>query len=299
MLTTTAPAPPASFEHPADFYQTRDFGQKWEAAAQLLRQHGRPLLPTVLRYAGPWLLLSALLRTWTLGYRYSNLTETYLPGPSYVAYFTDAVGSVVAAAVVYGFLSLRLNLYQSPGYRLTAADVWQATRDTGLYFGKYLSMSLLMLAGLLLMIAPSVYVYVVMALMPGVVFLEQDGLTRTFELIKGHWWQTAALVLTALAVQWGATMAPSSVLTALLERRIIASEGLIWTSILLMQLFAAAVHAAMLLVRETLFAFQYFHIVEAKESPGLAWRAARLGAGEAAPAPAADLYYAATDELLR
>lgn len=296
IITPTTPHTPP-FAHPGDFYQVRDFGQKWEATAQLLRWQGRPLLLALLYYAAPWLLLGNVLQAVTTAQTYSTGDAT--SWLQWAGMAIERLGELVGTAVVYGFLSLRLNMHQAPGYQLTAADIWRATRGTGLYLGRWLSMALLVVAGFFLLIAPSVYVAVVMALLPGVVFLENDGLTRTFELIKDHWWPTAALVLVAQLISLALLAAPSAIGTFLLRAVMFDEDNTltIWALALGMQLFGALAAFVMLPVRNVLLAFQYFGIVEAKEHLGLEWRAARLGQEAPAPLPNADHLYAATDEV--
>jgi hypothetical protein len=299
----TATAPP-TFEHPADFYQVRDFGQKWEATAQLLRQHGRPLMLALLRYVAPWLLAGTLLQT----------ASTFLPGLldydtfDYRSYAWLArlgtvlgrVGALVGTGVVYGFLRLCMHCYQSPGYQPTPADIWDSTAHTGLYFGKFLTGVLLCGAGLLLMIAPAVYVAVVLTLLPGVVFMEQDGLGRTFELVKGHWWSTAGLTLVTLGFNVALILVPGALLGYLLGNPDFEdfSTPLMTAAVLGTQFFTLLVQLLLLPVRELVLAFNYFSIVEAKESPGLEWRAGRLGEALAPKTPPADSLYAPHDDVL-
>jgi hypothetical protein len=288
-----APPDAPAFDHPADFYRVRDFGQKWEATAQLLRQHGRLLLLTLLRYTAPWLLAGALVQALIIKYPFSI---PYSGGLVYLGVFLERVGEIVGTGIIYGFFRLRMNMHQSPGYRLTPTDIWEATEGIGLYFGKYLAVVLLCVVGLLLMIAPSVYVYVAFALVPGVVFMEHDGLTRTFELIKGSWWATAALVATVLGLSLGLNVVPSWLSGRFFAVNWGNDSAWIWLLLLAQQLYGAAALLGLLLVREVLMGFHYFGLIEARESPGLEWRASRLGQ-EPAPAPAApDTLYAPDDQ---
>lgn len=294
--TTTVTDPSIStFSQPDHFYRVRDFGQKWEATAQLLRHQGRPLLLALLYYAGPFLVAGHALQGVSTVSVYTE--GEAIGGLNWLGIAVAQFGMLVGTAVVYGFVSLRLNMYEAPGYQLTPTDIWRATRSLGLYMGRWLTMLLLVFAGFFLLIAPSIYVAVVMGLLPGVVFMERDGLTRTFELIKGHWWSTAGLIAIAQIISFSINYIPSITGAYLLRVFAFESELYVWAVTLIMQLFGALAAYVTLAVREVVLAFNYFSIIEEQDSPGLEWRATRLG--EAAPVQHnPDQLYAATDELL-
>ncbi|RAK65221.1 hypothetical protein [Hymenobacter edaphi] len=283
--TTVLADAATTFSQPADFYQTRDFGQKWEATAQLLRQHGRVLFAALLRYTGPWLLLGIIIEA--AGYATGNETAV-----GFVGGICQRVALIVGTGITFGFLRLRIQHYQAPGRELTVADVWEATSHTGAYFGKTIVGGLITTFALLLLLLPGIYVAVALTLLPAVVFLEADGdLSRCFNLIKGYWWSTFALALVYGLLFLGLLLVPAMVLGYFMasnpDNRIIGIP---------FSLFTAAAMFFLNPVMNVLMAFNYFSIVEAKESPGLEWRAAQLG--EAAPAPAAsnDYRYAPDDE---
>ncbi|MCC3157379.1 hypothetical protein LJ737_09015 [Hymenobacter sp. 15J16-1T3B] len=283
--TVVADATATTFSQPADFYQTRDFGQKWEATAQLLRQHGRVLFAALLRYTGPWLLLGFIIEA--AGYATGNDTAV-----GFVGGICQRVAIIVGTGITFGFLRLRIQHYQTPGRELTVADVWEATSNTGAYFGKTIVGGMITGFAVLLLVLPGIYVAVALTLLPAVVFLEEEGgISRCFDLIKGYWWSTFAL-----AVVYGFLFLSLLIVPAMALGYFMATNPDNHLVGLPFSLLSATGMFLLNPVMNVLMAFNYFSIVEAKESPGLEWRAARLG--EAAPAPALtpDSFYAPDDE---
>ncbi|GAB3837902.1 hypothetical protein [Hymenobacter jeollabukensis] len=271
--STTVLADATAFSQPADFYRTRDFGQKWEATAALLR------------YTGPWLLLGLIVEA--AGYATGNETAI-----GFVGGICQRVALVVGTGITFGFLRLRIQHYQTPGRELTVADVWEATSNTGTYFGKTIVGGFIALFASILLLLPGIYVAVALMLLPSVVFLEEEGgISRCFDLIKGYWWSSFALALVYGVLFLGLLFVPAMALGYFMVSN--PDNHLIGIPF---SLFTAAAMFFLNPVMNVLLAFNYFSIVEAKESPGLEWRAAQLG--EAAPAPAAsnDYRYAPDDE---
>lgn len=283
--TLSVDATTPTFSQPVDFYQTRDFGQKWEATAQLLRQHGRVLFATLLRYTAPWFLLGMIIEA--AGFATGNETAV-----NFVGGIAQRVGVVVGTGIVFGFLRLRIQHYQTPGQELTVADVWDATTGTGAYFGKSILGGFVTVLAMLLLFLPGIYVAVTLTLLPAVSLLEDGDLSRCFTLIKGYWWSTFGLAIVAGILFIGLLIVPAFAAGALMATN--PDNHLIG---LPFSLFTAVAMFFLNPLMNVLLAFNYFSIVEAKESPGLEWRAAQLG--EAAPAPAnPDQLYAPDEHTL-
>lgn len=287
-----APAPPA-FSHPADFYQTRDFGQKWEATAQLLRLHGRELLGAVLRYASIWIVAGAFLQA--VGLHYAG-TDGAMLNP--LGLLFEMVGSFVVTGIVYGFMRARMHALDEPGARFNADQIWDFVNGLSNYFGSALIGGTLMVLGMICLLLPGLYIYVVLTLLPGVVLIE-DGdktLSRCFELIRGHFWSTAGLVMMTILLQWGVIYVPKSALNYLaLFLEIDYTE---WGWVLPAQVLASALKFTLQPITAVLLAFNYFSLVEAKESPGLQWRAARIGQAPPAAAPSSGHAPSIADDVL-
>ncbi|GAB2966308.1 hypothetical protein GCM10027048_40730 [Hymenobacter coalescens] len=279
--TSTVAAAPPTFSQPADFYQTRDFGQKWEAAAQLLREHGRVFFATLLRYTAPWLLLGTVVEV-----AVATLPDG-TPGAGFLGGIFQRVGLVVGTGITFGFIRARMNLYQTPGHQLTVADIWAATSGTGAYFGQYIISNLLTVFAMFLLVLPGIYVAVALTLLPAVFFLEDNGISRCLSLIKGHWWSTFGLALVYGLVFIGLLFVPAMVFGALVATGG-ADKSAAFT--LPFSVLTALVFFFLNPTMNLLLAFNYFSIVETKESPGLEWRAAQLGAAPEAPAPGDDAY---------
>lgn len=283
-LAVDATAAP-TFSQPADFYRTRDFGQKWEATAQLLRQHGRVLFATLLRYTGPWFVLGLIIEA-------AGAATGNEKAGNIVSNLAQQVGDVVGVGITFGFLRLRIQHYQTPGHELTVADVWGATTGTGAYFGRRIVGNIITGVALLLLLLPGIYVAVTLTLLPAVALLEEGDLSRCFDLIKGYWWSTFGLAAVAGLLLVSVLVVPAMVLGGLMT--IYPDNSLLE---LPFSVFAAVATFFLNPILTVLLAFNYFSIVEAKESPGLEWRAAQLG--EAAPAPAnSDQLYAPDAQTL-
>ncbi|KUG06843.1 hypothetical protein [Solirubrum puertoriconensis] len=284
-LTTAKPtAGPPPFSHPADFYQVRDFGQKWEATAQLLRLHYKELFGVLVRYAGLYMLIGALFQA--AGEHFVGTDGAMLFPVGTVFY---AIGSFVGTGVVYGFLRARMHALDEPGARYTPDQIWDFVNGLGSYFGSNLIFGALMGLGFLCLIIPGIYIWPAFTLLPAVVMLEdgEESLSRCFKLVERFWWTTFGLALMAALLQVGTIQIPEALLQSLgAALEIDQSE---WFWVLPVRLLISTLQFLLQPITAILMAFNYFSIVESKESPGLSWRASRIGQAPAATSQPHDL----------
>ncbi|UYZ59296.1 hypothetical protein [Hymenobacter latericus] len=209
---TQAPTAAPPFSHPADFYQVRDFGQKWEATAQLLRLHYRELLGALVRYTGLYMLIGALFQV--AGEHLVGTDGAMLYPIGTVFYW---IGSFVGTGVVYGFLRARMHALDEPEARYSPDQIWDFVSGLGSFFGSYLIFGALVVLGFLCLLIPGFYLWPAFTLLPGVVLLEdhEEPLSRCFRLIERCWWPTFGLVLLTALLSIGVIQVPQTLLQSL------------------------------------------------------------------------------------
>ncbi|RTQ50046.1 hypothetical protein EJV47_10410 [Hymenobacter gummosus] len=295
-LSAPAAPPAPAFDHPADFYQVRDFGQKWEAAAQLLRRHGRPLLLALLCFVLPLLLLSLIVQTYGVSFlknwtdnpqpvsSFSRATWMYM-GVAYAGLALRLLAGTLATSLVYGLLRQLLAAAEArEPVQPSVRDIWRAA-PLGRYLLQSLGASLLLMLGLLLLLFPGLYVLAASVLLPGVLSFERRGLGRAFELMKGASWSTLGVALIPIGVSLAFLWLPQLLISRLVGQEVLPTSPL----------WVYGLRAALVLVElvlhpaiDVMQGFHYFSLVEARESTGLAWRALILGQQPAPPAPTPD-----------
>ncbi|AYA35655.1 hypothetical protein D3Y59_00470 [Hymenobacter oligotrophus] len=283
-LTSAKPTVTPPFSHPADFYQVRDFGQKWEATAQLLRLHYRELLGALVRYSGLYMLIGALFQA--AGEHYVGTDGAMLYPVGSVFY---AIGTFVGTGVVYGFLRARMHALDEPGARYTPDQIWDFANGLGSFFGSYLIFGALMLLGFLCLIAPGIYIWPAFTLLPGVVMLEdsEESMSRCFKLVEGFWWTTLGLALMTWLLSVAVVQVPQLLLQSL--GAALEMDQSEWLWVLPVRLLISGLQFLLQPITAILLAFNYFSIVESKESPGLSWRASRIGQAPASGSHPTDL----------
>ena len=312
-----------SYTTATDFWHERDFGQKVTAIFEFIGAHWRPLGRVLLYMGVPAALLhaivSALLQSQLMRFLHDNYAQSmdygYLASAfrSPLYYLNTIVTSAFQAVLilsVYGYLVECLHPSQ-PGAPITVATVWANVKKR--FLGTFTFLFILSLvwtavfllystgepfAILCFVVLATAGAYLVVTL--SLFFIVQAVEDRTFgstfsrcrQLMQGNWWATFGLIFLILFLL-GMLRVGAGMLTALLVASL-TGAGLLGTagndaeglSLIGLLLGAFSTIISLLLYPPILLtlAFQYFDLVERRESVGLRYLIDQLGqAPPAAP----------------
>lgn len=284
-----------------DFYKKRPFSDKLNITFVFLRENAWPYLKVQLLIAGPILLLVNIAAGRKQLAMFDSSVEKMqidpdgfmidMFGDMFGAYSLVLIAGLVASSLVpalcYGYMKA---YRERPPEGITIAHV---TRDMWPNFFSMLGYGII--AGMVIIISaffliiPAIYFMVVLSLGAAIICFEKtDPFTafgRCFTLIKDKWFSTAGLVLVVFIIAY--------LINALFSLPQLVLMGL-WTLLTLesgnpsvdmpaymsslqilfavLQSFAGIITYSLVYIA---LAFQYFNLVERRESPGLM---ARIGA---------------------
>ena len=207
---------------PVQLNQVRDFGQIISATFQFLKQNWRPLLRALAVTCLPLALLSGFFMGKTMGdiqslsfgeqvndptAMFSGMMESMLP--LMLGYLLMVAAFLLMMAVSYEYLCA---YHFGEHMDITPGALFQrAIGNIGSYLGSSVLSIVLFMVGLMLCVLPGFYVLSVLALVFACIAFERSGavasLSRSNELVNGHFWEVLGLVIVIGLIQWLITAA--------------------------------------------------------------------------------------------
>lgn len=296
---------------PIDFRQPRDFGEVLNVSILFIRQHFKPLFLNLLLIAGPFILVGSVLPGLLLISRIGNSPETGFAGTAFTSVMVNVlsfiVGAVMAVTIVYGYM---LQYAENNTIRPARADIWRVVRQRffnvlgslvclvilfSLVFGiiglvvfgllavimhPLLAVLVMMVAGTYITVSLSIFV--VLRLHERVNFF--TAVNRCFDLVRGKWWQTFLLLFVCAIVQSAIISIFLTPFYALIfTQDLIATGSTLTSGFLFITLMGIVFILAITLsfcLSLVVTGFQYFNLVETKESVGLLRRIQDMGSPE-------------------
>ncbi|TVQ11067.1 MAG: hypothetical protein EA364_11270 [Balneolaceae bacterium] len=264
-----------------EFLRTRDIGEVLNASMYFIRDHFKPILRSVIYIAGPVLLVVVIISSFYLAGEFSageNLIATTMNGNILLLFVNNVLAilvTIVIIAIMYEYIFL---CYQQGIRAYEVDEVWYAVKKRILLYVMYSVLTgIITFIGFLFLIIPGIYIAVTLSFVYMVAFLEDrsfaDAVSRCYEFVQGHWWNTFGLLLLAYVIYYIITMLFS--LPALIYGAVIGlmAAGGGETSIsyflsFVINLFSSVSYVAIILP-VTALAYQYFNIMERKYAPGL------------------------------
>ncbi|SDL26826.1 hypothetical protein SAMN05421823_10559 [Catalinimonas alkaloidigena] len=271
------------------FRYHRNFSEIIHATFAFIRQEIRPLGRVMLVTVGPFAVASALLQALTDEENVLLFSMQDLPfagmGMQVVATVLDRMVGILAFAVGYGYVAN----YVAGNRQQIPHDVW---RQVKAHYLLLLLTAFLYALGIglsmLVFLIPGVWVAVAWSLGYAVVVQERadigEAFSRSRALVQEHWWETCGIVV----VLWGmilllsmiAAMIPS-LLFGVYQMHSTDSwiEMPFFFQIIRMLLFVGVTVAYpfLMIIPVLGLSFQYFSLVEEKESVGLMQRIQQVG----------------------
>jgi len=273
-----------------EFYKKRQFGEKLNATFTFIRENAKPYLKVQLMIAGPILLIANILvNQFALGMFDFN-------GELSANFFIDMfqmyglilliglVSTTVMPAVTYGYMTAYKNT--TP----TDISVASVTNNFASRFFNILGLNILTytvtIIAMIFFVIPGIYVAIVLSLGASIIVFENsnpiDAFGRAFTLIKGKWWSTFGLLVVISIIGYiinlffglprtivlGIDMFTSLDATGGIESMEMEnSTNQVWNVLFsVFETFGSILSYSLIYMA---LAFQYFNLVERRESKGL------------------------------
>lgn len=276
-----------------EFYKKRQFGDKLNATFVFIRENALPYLKVQLMISGPLLLISSILTSNKIG----GITDFFDLETGFTAngiidmmelyglmLLTSLVTTTVVPAVTYGYMMAYKD--HTPSDITVAAVV----KGFGSRFFNILGLNILsyivIIIATFFFIIPGIYVAIVLSLGAAIIVFEQsnpiDAFGRAFKLISGKWWSTFGILIVMGIIGYIISMffsIPRFILVGI-EAFTTVQDGGELDPLTLMSntnqalniLFSLFETFGQILLYTLIYiavAFQYFNLVERRESRGL------------------------------
>lgn len=264
-----------------EFLRTREIGEVLNASMYFIRDHFKPILRSLVYIAGPILLLVVVTSSYFLVGEFvagENPLLSSMEGNMVLFFISNILAilvTVVIIAVMYEYIIL---CYQNGIREYGVDEVWHAVKKRiGLYILYSLLTGIITFVGLLFLIIPGIYLGVTLSFVYMVAFLEDrsfpGAVSRCYDFVQGHWWNTFGLLLLAYVIYYIISMLFG--LPALIYGIVIGIltadggvAGMSYVLSFIISLISSLSYIAIVLP-VTATAYQYFNILERKYAPGL------------------------------
>lgn len=255
----------------------RSFSDKLNATFTFARQNIKQLVIMLMLLGFPLLVAGNIL----LLYMQTTLQQSLVEGAGMfnMNYVTNLILSMSLLFAGYFWLHLITISYiaeYADGNRNISptAVLSRAYANLGKVLGAGIVTGIIMAIGFVFLIIPGIYLGIVLSLLALVIVMEGDPLfeaiPRSFHLIKGKWWSTFGLLLVMgiiVAIMQFAFNIPTMIIT--FAKAFHQKLPVFDLTTILSNIFATLGVALIYPLSVIALAFQYFNLVELKESAGL------------------------------
>ncbi len=291
---------------PINLRKTRDFGQKLNATIEFIRENFANLFKAILFIVGPVTLILAVVSNYYQTSLMSTIGVDYDPNSIDSLSYFNTLGTVGILFMFVGLLSHALVItviyeyvvlyLKKQSNQITTAEVWEAVKkDVLMIMISVVVASIIITVGALFFVLPGIYLAVLLSLIYIVQINERKGffaaMSRCGTIISGKWWSTFGLLFvtwTIAMVLAYAVMIPFSMISvfSMFTDLTDLSQGMIYEepssfrqllTIVSSMVFSLFFYI-MLMFPSISIAFQYFNLVERKESVGLMEKIGDFGA---------------------
>ena len=260
-------------------YQRRDFSTVLNDSFYFLSQNFFPLSKLILFYAGPIILIESLFLA-LFQKEFMNPVDLYALA-TYLAFYI--LFFMLSSAIILSITGNYLLQYKENGNQ-PVSDMHSIIRKSGRDVIRFLfaeiGIMFLILFSSLFFLIPAVYVAIPVSLIWMTMIQEGRGffpaLSRSFSLINGYWWRTLALLIISTLIQ-GAIgfilQVPTQVISFMYSFHQAKGEVVkIPEYLVIGGFFLSGLGQFFMVITALIVAFQYYSIVEKKESPDLLGR---------------------------
>ena len=274
-----------------EFYKKRQFSDKINATFTFLRENAWPYIKIQLMIAGPILLLTNILTNQLsigfLGFSPEDVTASMILD-FFKLYGLILLSTLVTATLVPIITFSYMKAYQSHApSEISAAMV---LKNLGSKFFNLLGFNILMYIAIIIamffLVLPAIYIGIVLSLGSAIILFEEnnpiDTFSRAFTLIKGKWWSTFGLVIVMGIIGYVISLffgLPRTLLFSVKAITTTFSDGDLSAVTqmttgeqalsILFSVFETFGSILLYSLSYIAIAFQYFNLVERRESRGL------------------------------
>ncbi len=292
---------------PITIRKTRDFGEKLNATIEFIRANFKALFRSIIFIGGPLMLITSVL----MGFYQNNVmwltSRTTVPFDGSEDFLTDVVAvsllamffSILTFALVVTIINEYVVIYMEEQRNdIEPIEVWQRVKkDYLMVLLSSIGYTVVVMVGTVFFIIPGFYLFVTLSLIYIVQITERIGFfsafTRCISIISGKWWSTFGINLVCWFI-WGvlvyALLIPYYIVTFAEMFHNIADGGqpAVFNEPSAITKVLTVVFSAVYMVGSYIVmmipvigvAFQYFNLVERKESTGLMQKIDSFGTQE-------------------
>ncbi len=258
-----------------NFVEERTFGDIIGAPFYFIIQEFKLFAGTLLKYAGPFVALSLLSVSLLANDIYSSaVSNVSLPSSSslygLILFLSFALGALAVITVTNSYITLYVNKGKG---NFTKDDVGDMLKQNVFkVFAVGLITSILTFLGILLLYLPGIYLSISFSFVIIILVYEKTtvgkSISRSFEVIKGYWWQTFGLVLVfgmIIGAMAYVFIIPPYVIFIYSEitGTKISENSAIFITLFVFLYFTA--YLFLMSMQQIMIAFQYFSILSKKE----------------------------------
>jgi len=267
--------------------RVRTFGEIIEDSIEFFKQNWKPLLRAYFTICGFFLVASLVISIVNTNatFRRAAIGET----PFTFIYFLSIAFGVINYLLVTLTILSYIAVYKEKGNEAPMVEeVWSYVK----YFffrllGSYLALGALIAAGTVCCLIPGIYFAIVLSLVLPIMVMENATLSyafsRSFQLIKDHWWFTLGVIFVT-----------EIILTAAMMGIIVPAALITWATTFLTLTNALHIYTYASIVVSHLFQFlyllpligvtlTYFSLTEAKDDGTLLQRIMTIGEHKTTP----------------
>lgn len=275
------------------FYRIRNFSQKLNATIEFIRQNIKPLGKSIIYILGPMAILNGLLFSQYIDFMFGNMSNSdpvnvqnpfaFIANPSYIGFlFLSSFSALLNFAIIFNFMKIYQKKFPE---EISVTEVLNASwKDILPLLVLGIMATIIIVFGMFAFVIPGIYLAVVFSLSLPILFFERGGIFeaigRSFKLIRGKWWSTFGLLIVASVLMYAVSMIfilPFyvfyflSIFTLVEETGFSADISSWWfqggmtLSVMFMFLGSFLTYSIPMVA----LSFQYFNLVERRESVGL------------------------------
>ncbi len=198
----------------------------------------------------------------------------------YLAVGLGFVSNIILISIIYTYIA---KYVESGSGNFTIEEVWQfALRNTGMVFVTSLLTGLIVIAGIVLVIIPGIWLSIVLSIIIYMRIIEKnsfsEAFSRCFDLVRGNWWWTFLLIVVLYIVASLCAMVfqmPQLILTqvVVLNSGSISDWKFLFTVFSAIGVFFSSILNVLPMIG---IAFQYHSLIDKHESPNLRSKIAEL-----------------------
>ncbi len=252
--------------------QVRSIDQRLDTSFQFFKVNFREIFSIYMAGGLPLVIIGSILG---LGGVYHTLN---LAGESFSIYLLmNVIGSfLLYGGMLHMYLQTMtlMQLYQETGKVPTPQEV--SDRVDGSFWG-YVGVSFLtglsVVLGMMFLLIPGIFLFIAFSVALPVYMIEDksvtDSLNRSYQLVKGYWWNTAGFVMLLSVIVWVLSFIFTAMLGGLTGLSLVFGNAWAYSA----YVFSPIVSVLSVII-SVFYAFgvvvQYYHLLALKEPQGIA-----------------------------